>query len=367
MEGDLTMRRPHRTDTEIRANERYDYPAKRAVRAHLVPFFTARTAPSAAERASVWFFPGSHHAEIDGYRGIGIPVGQLRAFEWNGSVARAISAHAPGLPLYRGALGSFLRDPRHRTEHCDLANLDFDGSALTFREEISDVVARMRTDELPRLAVTSFASRDHTVLIESTIAASALRAIAPSQFRLGADLAVVGNEHMGLAMRDRQSWLATAREFAVYGIILRAFGGRSYGPHDDAAAAAFRTAFDTAYAAFQASVRPRAVEALATARGLPIVESLALQRAVAARSIPLWFEDSLRFAYRTMSKRWMWTWMFRFAPTNGRPVGLLEWAERLLTMAPPLHVVSHTGYPVRGASTGVCTWCPREIDADART
>ncbi|MDP3771074.1 MAG: hypothetical protein Q8R16_02130, partial [bacterium] len=223
------MRRPHRTDTDIRVSERYDYPAKNAVRAHLVPFFTARTAPFAVERASVWFFPGSHGAEMDGYRGIGIPVRQLRAFEWNESAARTIRKRAPGLSLYGGALGTFLRDPRHDAEPCDWASLDFDGSVLTFREEITSVVARMRTDCLPRLALTSFASRDHTVLIESIVAASALRAIAPQQFRLGADLLAVGNEHMGLAMRDRQSWLATAREFAVYLVVLRAFGGRSYG------------------------------------------------------------------------------------------------------------------------------------------
>lgn len=358
------MREPRRPKADERNGpadaQRYRYPAKDAVRAHLLPFWCSRS-NAAIERATVWCLPGADPVELAGYLDAGMRSAQMCAFEWTHAVAKRIAAWATReqrpIALWRGPLHAFLDDPTYADARCDWANLDFDGSALSFAADVAGVIARMQTDLAPRLAITSFASRDHTALRDAIRAASALHAIAPTPVHLGFDLAAIGNERMGLVMRDeRVSWFPIAREFAVIHLLVRALGSRSYGAGDARDAAAFQTTYGPAFASFAAHIEPAVALAAAGKRALPREEHAALRRAVADRAIPLVLDDWLRFAFRSQNGKWMWTWMFRFAPSP-RPVPLTEWIRKLCAQAPPLHVVDRTGRTVRGGDAGICSWC----------
>lgn len=349
----MQRRRTHPRPSSV--GESYRSPAKAFVRRHLVPFFSA--SGSNGVPPAVWFFPGPEEAETEAYLAHGIPIHALLGFEWDPQIAQRIREQSPDLPLRAQALGECLVPP-YRGPVCDWANLDFDGAAVTFREEINALVAHaLRVDRAPRLALTSFASRDHTVLAESIVAMSAMRAIAPSSFTLGVDLLTAGNERLGLAVEDAVMPTVIAREFAVALLLIRAFGGRAYGAGDRRAAGAFRRAFDRAYEALRHILRDPIARYLDHRGAMPFAPAPELAAIVAARTIPLWIPEWLRFAYRTTNDHWMWSWYFRFDALHGRSVSLRAWTEKLLVMAPPLHLVDHVGRLLRAET--VCPWCPR--------
>ncbi|MBI4142862.1 hypothetical protein HY480_03245 [Candidatus Uhrbacteria bacterium] len=332
----------------------YDRAAKRCVRAHLVPFFS-QGAPLAEPYPRVWCFPGSSSDEVRQYRTAGIPMDHLRAFEWDPAVVPRIRKRWPSLPLHAGSLGTFLESHAAADAQCDWANLDFDGSALTFREEVCAVVARMDMCNAPRLGLTSFAARNRDVLVDAVVAMSAMRTIAPAAFAVGLDLAVEANGRYG-AIRDPDAVLTTiAREFAAYLLVLRAFGGAAYSTADAADARAFRLEFDAALDDLRRALAKDVTAYLRQRTAFPFAESAPIAHAVSARIIPVWPTEWLRFAYRSERGNGIWTWLFRFEPAPG--VSLRAWATKFLTMVPPLHCVGRSGRLLRGIIT-VCPWCP---------
>lgn len=357
------MRAAKNTDRAPREIMRYDSRSKEAVRAHLVPFWTARTPASFVERAQVWCFPGSTDRELDAYAVAAVPSAQIRAFEWNEHIADGIvercTAQRRATRLYRGSLKDFLLDPAYADERCDWANLDYDGAAFSLADETRLVIERLRVDCMPRLAITSLVHRVRAALRESIVAASALAAVAPAMCRLGFDLALLANERMGLvAPREERAWYAIAREFGIALLLIEAFGKRTYGPSDDAAARTFRDAWDRAYAAHRAAVLADAEAALADGdRGIPQRASPALRACLEQRAIPLWIDAWLRFTYRPTVGSTLWTWMFRFDPCP-QPIPLMTWIDQLLVQAPPLHVIDRTGRPIAARTQGLCVWCP---------
>lgn len=352
------MRKHLHQEHRARSVDRYDYPAKAVVRSHLPGFFSAGLVRTTMERARVWFFPGPRETEYRGYRALGIPDIQLHGFEWSSAIAARIRAYAPTLPLHVGSLASFLSTRRATRTQCDWANLDFDGIAVSFAAEIDAVVARLDAERAPRLAITSFASRDHAQLITSTVATATLEAlVGRPRFLMGRDFRLVGDARAGLALEDRARRYAVARELAICFHLLRAFGGRPYGSRDVAAAATFRRAFDERCGTIRRKIESAAVAHVKRGSAMPDTEDSELRSLVINRRIPLWIDDGLRFAYRTPNERWMWTWAFRFTAPR-EPQSLDLWVEKLLCTVPPLHVLDANGNEAHGHAAAVCAWCP---------
>jgi hypothetical protein len=341
-------------------NGSYDTHAKRVIRAHLVPFWTDGVTQEVLHQVGAWFFAGPHSDEYKTYLAHGIMPEQLLSFEWHPGVATMIRAHHPELPLASTALGAFLEDTSPATGYCDWANLDFDGTAWSFRQEIIEVINRLRIDIAPRLAVTSFASRDPDALQGGVLSAAMLHAMDPEAFVRGADGQLVENARSGLSMDAHTLWHTFARESVVTLMVLRAVGGRSYPGEDAQTASVFATMLDKTLADFSESLDDDVRRCVAGGtQPLPMHSELA--DAVARRFVPLAIDRWLRFAYQTENGRWIWTWMFRFGRTSSdRPSSMLSWLRTLMASPPPLHVIDHTGRPVRGAKQQVCAWCPTE-------
>lgn len=349
------IRRPRNNDLSPRDPERYDYPAKNTVRAHIVPFSFAGIAPDDRARVRIWCMPSAHLGEINAYRQRGFSDAQLQAFEWSPEVATELASLAPDLPLYRGPLGAFLCDPTHRNLHCDAANLDFDGSLFTFQEEICAVIARMRMDVVPCLQLTSFSSRDRAPLAESIRYAMVIRSMLPAAFSTGQDILRDGNESSGLHTDNGPAWHVVLREIGLYLLLARAFGGRSYGRDDTRAAATFRERFDATLGVIRRKLRPQKL--IQDVQEYPNIDVTSLRDCFARRTIPCVVPEWLRFTYYTPHRCRMMTWMFRFRAAPNDRIPVLEWVEQLLRGVPPLHVIDHNG-AVMGTNDSICRWCP---------
>ncbi|MFH1430361.1 MAG: hypothetical protein ABIG71_02440 [Candidatus Uhrbacteria bacterium] len=351
------MRRPQVSDFVPRSVDRYSHPAKDFIRRHIITQFASGIPDGIRPHLRVWCLPSDHIREIDGYCDRGIRAAHIRAFEWNDAVADKLSARcraeAQEVVLYHGALGSFLNDPASADAQCDWANLDFDGNVMTFANEIRETVRRLRVDEAPRLALTSFISRGNGSLDRCTTIANVLRAAASDEYARGRDVVTAGNERAGLALSPKPMQHAIVREFALTSLLIDAFGSRLYG--DDAvAAAAFARAYANAVSAHtRRTLAGKSADECQRARQEADED---LRHAMHERSIPLWIDDWSRFAYHSVNRKWLWVWAFRFSPV-ARPVSMLAWAKKLLAHPPPLHVIDRRGIPIRGRDARICAWC----------
>lgn len=342
--------------TVLRAE--YNTPAKGVVRGHWMPFASDRISQPTLENVRVWFLPGVEALEVAQYLSRGIRLANLRGFEWRQDRAAVIHAAHPLLTVYDGSIHRFLADPREKDAWCDFANLDFDGSALTFSDDIAGVVARMRYTNAPRLAISSLVQRDHIRLQEALTALSFWQATNPLLLDVGVDLLRAGNKEMGLVLQEPATTYMIARELAVLLTVLYSFGARDYGSRDDGTAGAFMAAWHELKAAVNEAVLGAVRAGLNQVRAVPLANMRDHSRILRTRTIPVRLVEQLRFCYQSPFKKWRMVWYFAFEKST-RPVSLAEWAVNLLTHHPPLHVVDETGAVIGDRARGLCRFCER--------
>lgn len=336
----------------------YNTPAKGTVRRHWVPFASDGVTSASLKNMLVWFLPGVEALEVAQYLERGIPLANLLGFEWLPDRAAVIRAAHPLLTVYGVSLHKFLADPRSRDDWCDWANLDFDGSALTFSSDIANVVARMRMTHATRLAISSLAQRDRARLPEALSAFSFWQAINPLLLDVGTDLLRTGNAQMGLVLPEPAATYMIARELAVMLAVLYSFGARDYGARDDGTATAFKAAWDELRNAVAKKVHEEVRAGLNQPRAIPLANMHDHSQILRERTIPVRLVERLRFAYQSPFKKWRLVWYFAFEE-SARPVSLAEWATNLLTLHPPLHVVDETGAVIGDRARGLCRFCER--------
>lgn len=333
----------------------YDYLAKNAVRSHWVSFAARGVSPSMLKQLSVWFLPGHQALEVSAYEEAGISRKQLVGFEYYDDRASQIRKRYPGLRLTAQSFAEALADSNLDLPNPDWANLDFDGSILSFTPETSEVVRRLRLSHAPRLAISSLGSRDRLALIESVKTLSLWAAINPRLFETCFDLLRTSNEHQGLILEEPGATYMLCRELAASLVVMRSFGERAYGDADRRSAHAFAERFAEYEQTVTREVEEKILSRLGQPTALPLASLYGFGDFIAARKIPVSLDDRLRFAYRSTSDKWRWTWYYRIRA--GESISLAEWVRQLFYHHPPLHVVDFTGAVVGNRSGGVCPLC----------
>lgn len=341
-----------------RASAEYNTPAKAVVRNHWVPFARDGVTADALKDMRVWFLPGVLALEAPQYLACGIPLANVRGFEWMPDRAAMIRKVHPLLRMYNGSVHNFLRDPLYRKARCDWVNLDFDGSALTFASDISEVVARMRLTRAPRLAISSLAQRDNARLPEALAALSFWQAINPWFLDVGTDLLRISNRDRGLVLGEPAATYMIARELAVSLSVLYSFGARQYGSRDRRDALRFQTAWHTLHTAVNDTVLAAIRAGLNQVRAVPLANMRDHSAVLRERTVPVRLVERLRFAYQSPFKKWRMVW-YVAVEESARPVSLAEWAVTLLMLHPPLHVVDVTGAVMGDRARGLCRFCER--------
>lgn len=334
---------------------RYDYAAKSIIRDHWVPFAAQGLAPEVIKKLRVWFLPGPEALEAPHYRRAKLRLEQLLGFEWSRDRAEVIRRSFPSLPLEIRALRSFLEDREHEALVPDWANLDFDGSVMTFDFEIRETLRRLRLEQAPALGLSSLGLRDRAALIECIKALSFWAAILPERFDTGLDLLRRGNERSGLVASEPVPTYMLCRELAASLLLVRSFGERSYGRDDEERARQFAAAWEIADQSLDQHIRQEIERGLNEPKPLPVLAVRGLRELVANRMIPVGLTDRLRFVYQSLEHKWRWTWYYRFREQE--PVSLLSWAEKFFLEHPPLHHIDFTGAVVGARRTGVCQFC----------
>lgn len=333
----------------------YDHPAKNTVRNHWVPFASNEVSPALLKQLSVWFLPGPTALEVPFYKRTGLTERQLVGFEYYSDRIKQIRKNNPGLYLIPRSLDDALSDDPPGFPDPDWANLDFDGSAVSFSKEINQVIGRLRIDRAPRLAISSLGSRDRTALVENMKTFSFWTAASPRLSQVYFDILRTGNEQQGLILNEPGATYMLCRELATSLLVLRAFGERVYGDHDRVAAHEFAKRFAAYEKVVNTELETKIHKRLGQPVALPLTSLVGFNDLLATRKIPISLVERLRFVYRSAKEKWRWTWYYRFS--NKEPVFLSSWVNQLFHHHPPLHVVDFTGVVVGNRFSGVCPWC----------
>lgn len=339
--------------------DNYDFPAKRTVRNHWASFAAAGIAPEARSKLIAWFFPGPPALEVSEYLRVGLKMNQLVGFEWNAARAALIRREVPRLLLVDSALRTFLENSKLARSAPDWANLDFDGSALTFAFEVREVLRRLRLDHAPRLGISSLGDRDGFVLPDAVCALSMWSSADTKRFATAIDLRRRSNERAGLIAPEPVATYMLARELAVFMLVVQGLGERVYHDGDADAAQKFVNGYHDLARAIENAIGSDIRKKLARGVSVPIMTPGSYRFLFAERRIPVRLAEVLRFIYQSEG-RWRWTWYFRFAASS-EPVPLSLWIDKLLFSESLLHVIDFTGAVIGRRAHGACPWCQKEV------
>ena len=344
----------------------YSHPAKNTIRDHWTQFVVHGLDAKRLRHIRIWFLPGPDTLELPAYQGMGIPTEHLQGFEWQKTRALRIRERCPCLPLYAGSLQKALAErPGVILTSPDWAHLDFDGSAFSFDNEVTEVVRRMNLDISPCLGVSSIATRDPARILRSMNELSLWKGLFPHSLDQGIDLLRAGNERLGLVLQEPSATYAICRELAWLFHILYAFGSRSYGPNDARAAETFRHDISHLRTRVHQELDSKTKSILRTPAVIPMAAVEDIRSVFMKRKVPIRLENWSRFACQSHPwRKWRWAWHFRFAYSS-TSVPLLAWAQRMLFQHPPLHVVDFTGAVVGDRKKGVCRLCSTSTEKDS--
>ena len=134
----------------------YNYPAKNRVRDEWMRFLP----PSFHMSTSGLYLPGPENLELPGYQKKGFLPENGFGAEHDQDRFGHVASNAGGMHVVLGSVSDTIDEVRASGQHLSFANLDFDGTAHTFVDQVIKLFTVFPKEPSGCLAVTSFASRN---------------------------------------------------------------------------------------------------------------------------------------------------------------------------------------------------------------
>lgn len=307
----------------------YDYPAKNEVREAWMRFL-----PEFLQHPNDCglYLPSVENLEFDGYCRKGIKPHRLIGAEHDSLRFDEARKNSQGIQLVHGnLLDAFNLIESSRLPRLRFANLDFDGNQHTFTEELMALARVFPSSRGSYLAVTSYAARDKSALVQGIINACKFYSGLPST-------SVFTTQYGQILKRfELLTRLIPYGESTAHAHFQRELGLLWWivlmlcviDPPESGTISVFDQRFIDDLDAVLVELT-REVEAKLSETGnmaeILFVARRELRDIMSKRTIHYWVTDMRRFAYWSDNRQPMRTWFFRVLPLDG----LHETAQNLL-------------------------------------
>lgn len=324
----------------------YDHPAHDRVRQHLVALVAAGRTPEELQRLRGLFMPGPLALEIAHLRRVGVDPRKLTGVEWDAERAAAIRSRRPRFRIAVMSLEAYVIGADPARDAIDFVLLDFDGSALTFTNDVVACLRLLRPSSGAVLSVTGHGRRDQRALLDDAVVTLALLngILAPRQLTMAIDLTVDRLARAMVGGTPEERIRRCLRELAVLTAILRGLAVHA-APEE---ATTFATAWADAERSVRMALESRHVSAYRNGNPFPIPDTPpSLAEAAQRCRIPLIPERWFRCAFTAPPHVPMQTLAARFqlmrrgeSPMSMASVARQAVRDLLLT---PIHVFDRHG------------------------
>lgn len=329
----------------------YDYPAKNAVRSawmHLLP--------DDLSHDDDWglYLPAPENLELPGYLKKGIVSNRLLCPENDPNIFDAVRANAQGVHLISGSVADAVEEHvRLARPMLRFANLDFDGNQHTFIEELLALARILPGMKTSYLAVTSYAARDDSALLQGTINACKFFSSLPdvATFMQGYGQMMRRYRHLlRLIPRAASTPLAhMQRELGLLWWIVLMFGCVDTSDryhHVD------RLYIDQVIVEPLRVLTQNVEQQLAGLRSrtdMVFVFEPVLRTLLQNRKVEVWIDHIERYAYWSINRQPMRTWFFRIRPIERADTTMQDLLTQVwdLAVSNPLMYIDKSGSEVR--------------------
>lgn len=288
----------------------FNNPAKNGVRDDWMSFQPDTYEPDDL----IVYLPGEENLEFPGYRAKGVRPKQLIGAENVEARFGRVQANAPGIYVERGsvqqAVETIVRERRGRVR---AANLDFEGSYLTYVRDLYSVFRVLHDRRESYLAVTSYAGRGRDTIAQGVLNTSKFYSSMGSSFTFYGEYGRMLRRHNRITARfdsEAEEHTHLSRELGllwsiVLGVGLVDPGSDGYNVLDEIGLARVETGLNKIEQRFDAD---------ATMRPDALLNVPELADLLKERRTWYWPSEFRHYAYMSANHQPMRTWFFKIHP-----------------------------------------------------